>query len=129
MGRLHWIGLGAGGLMLALAGASPGAAQSLSDGDYDRCAVYRGGDFRGYDSVCLERRRAALRHYRNDDGYGRGWRGGFDTDRYTGVYFCPPQANYGRGYARLNGYGTVDSPINGRSCTPRDMSYRGTGYY
>ena len=85
MGRIHWIGLGTSGLMLALAGAWPAAAQSLSDGDYDRCAVYRGGDFRGYDSVCLERRRAALRHYRNDDGYGRGWRGGFDTDRIGGV--------------------------------------------
>jgi hypothetical protein len=125
MGRLHWIGPGAGGLMLALASTSPAAAQSLSRGDYERCAVYRGGDFRGYDSVCLARRRAALRHYDNDGQDRRSSPRSYSS----GVYHCPINANQGRGWQRLNGYGTVDSPVNGRPCVPRPVNYLDNGYY
>lgn len=111
----------------AIAAPCPAAAQALSDGDYERCAVYdHNDDFAGYDSVCLERRRAALRHYRARD-----------RESYSVyVHYCPSWANGGEGYhatwyddGRPPAYaGNFDSTENGRPCVP-NPSYYSRGYY
>ena len=115
-----------------LAGLAPeiANAQELSRGDYEKCAVYdRDGDFAGYDSACLERTRAQIRHYQRSAG-------GSGSSYNSGVYYCPSWANGGRGYNATwysdgrspSYYGTYDSTSNGRPCIP-NPTYQGTGYY
>lgn len=101
--------------------AQPALAQQLGDGDYEICSVYdRNEQFVGYDNVCLELQRAALRQLR-----------GHNRDSYTGSMLCPWQANNGQGYNATfysNGrsaslFGTWDSTWNGRPCVPRGRPF------
>ncbi|WP_339930152.1 hypothetical protein [uncultured Brevundimonas sp.] len=122
-------------LLIGLAIVSPARAQSLGPGDYEICSVDdRNGRFRGYDQVCLESRRAELRHLRQLARRDL-------NDPYSdyGPYYCPATANQGRGWSvgGLNSYGpttpgsgyaTMDWPVNGRLCVPRPVGYLSWGY-
>lgn len=109
--------------------AAPVHAQSLSRGDYALCEVRdRDGRSLGYDSVCLEARRAALRHYAADRGHRRGsYHHPAPVASTPWVYYCPAWANNGHGYIGTAGLrggygsiaGTFDSPLNGNHCVPR----------
>jgi len=128
--RLCVLAVGAVASGLSVGGA-PASAQQLSNGDYQQCSVYdEEGDFAGYDSVCLERKRAQLRRYQEDASAS------YST--YAAVYYCPSWANNGNGYpgtvysyggtVSTDPYGTYDRPVDGVRCIARPVYY-GTGYY
>ncbi len=108
------------GTIALTASAAPAAAQTLTQGDYEQCSVYdRDGDFAGYDSVCLERKRTALlRLQQRQQRYQ-------PAPGYSSVY-CPQWANMGAGYlttwlndGSLPPVSTAyDAPINGKPCVP-----------
>ncbi len=112
----------------AVAIATPAAAQSLSNGDYEQCSVYdREGKFSGYDSVCLERKRTQIARLR--DRQAR-----YNPPATTRSIYCPQSANLGAGYLTTywpNGfppYATAyDAPVNGRPCVPNQV-YISRGY-
>lgn len=125
--------LAAAGFVMAAAAPDEAAAQTLSNGDYELCSVYDGdGDFVGYDSVCLERKRAQLRRYQEKSG---GYSGSYASAGYA-AYSCPYWANNGNGYPGTlysdgrpsTDYGTYDHPVDGVRCIP-NPNYYGTGYY
>ncbi|MFC4349246.1 hypothetical protein ACFO5Q_15445 [Kordiimonas lipolytica] len=121
--------------------AAPASAQYLSDGDYEECSVYDAdGDFVGYSNECLERKRAIIRRYQDDDiGHRHRGRSSRHADtrptipagqRFTPIPTirpCPVWANAGQGYpstmsTSLYGqyvtyFGTFDSMVNGRRCS------------
>lgn len=101
---------------------APSFAQALSNGDYERCAVYRpDGSRAGYSNACLERQRASIRRYSNQ---GQGYAP--VTPAYGAAsYPCPAWANNGRGYNSTTytgsygvQYGNFTSAVNGQPCIP-----------
>lgn len=138
-GLLNYAVMPAAGLLALVFGlcvASPAGAQTLGSGDYEICSVIdRGGDFRGYDRVCLESRRAELRHLRR-----LAWRDRSELPGGYGPHYCPSTANQGRGWSvggvnsygpatpGSSGYTTMDRPVNGRLCVPRPVGYLSYGW-
>ncbi|UAB78234.1 hypothetical protein INR77_00295 [Erythrobacter sp. SCSIO 43205] len=102
---------------------TPAMAQSLSSGDYEQCSVYdRDGDFSGYDSVCLERKRTQISRLRERQSR-------YNPPVPTRSIYCPQIANLGAGYLTTwwsNGglppYASAyDAPVNGRPCVPNQV--------
>ncbi len=115
------------GVLALLLFPVPTVAQTLTNGDFALCEVRgRDGRFIGYDSVCLESRRAALRELQHRRGRSPQRRAPYPV---AAVYYCPTWANNGYGYTstmRFNGgvstsFGTFDSQVNGNFCVPRPV--------
>lgn len=124
---MKFIVAGAVAIAGALTLSAPAAAQSLSDGDYEQCAVYDRDDrFKGYDTVCLERKRTAIARQRDRQRYYNP-----PARSYRSAY-CPYSANLGAGYfstywqnGQIPPYATAyDAPINGRPCIPNQIHIR-----
>ena len=105
------------------------SAQSLSSGDYEQCSVYDRNDrFKGYDSVCLQRKRTQLARLK--DRQRR-----YSPPVRARIADCPYTANLGAGYistlwsnGRVPPYASAyDAPVNGRPCIPNQV-YVSPGY-
>ena len=111
--------------LAALTLTDSAGAQSLSSGDYERCAVYRpDGSRAGYSNACLERQRAAIRRYTHSHTGSYGYGPSTPASGHA-AYPCPSWANNGRGYASTTRpgrygvvYGTFNSAVNGQPCIP-----------
>ena len=108
--------------VLAAMPAAPAQAQALSSGDYAQCTIYdRDGRNRGLDSVCLERKRAQIARFQNQQ---RAYSPPVTYNPGSGS--CPLWANGGRGFGyTVNSDGSpppfaaaFDSVTNGRPCMP-----------
>jgi len=107
---------------LAAMPTAPVQAQALSSGDYAQCTVYdREGRSRGFDSVCLERKRAQIARFQSQQrAYSP------PVAFNPGSVSCPLWANGGRGfsYTEYSDGSTppfaaaFDSVTNGRPCMP-----------
>ncbi|AUX68186.1 hypothetical protein CHX26_00465 [Porphyrobacter sp. HT-58-2] len=104
--------------------AAPAAAQALSSGDFAQCTVYdRDGRNRGLDSVCLERKRAQIARFQNQQNRFNG----APVYNTWGSTPCPTWANGGRGFSytvnsdgSFPGYAAAfDAVQNGRPCMPQ----------
>jgi hypothetical protein len=127
--------IAAAGLAATGAGA-PAPAQSLGQGDYELCSVYRpDGSFAGYNSACLERQRAAIRRFseRRNPGYAQPSRpvhGYGGASHAPAAYPCPSWANNGYGFSSTTGpglnvrYGNFTSSVNGQPCIPSPNIFR-----
>ncbi|MFN3989680.1 MAG: hypothetical protein ACK4IS_05410 [Erythrobacter sp.] len=114
-------------LFAALAAAvpsAPAAAQALSSGDYAQCTVYdRDGRNRGLDSVCLERKRAQISRFQNQQSRFNS----APVPYNYGSTSCPAWANGGRGFSyTVYSDGSAppiaaafDSITDGRPCMPQ----------
>lgn len=126
---MNLLNIPAAAIVAAMALTHPASAQQLSDGDYALCSVYdENDDFVGYDSVCLERKRAQLRRYQQQQA-------GSGAYADNGVYYCPSWANGGYGYSATlysdgtsSSYGPFDRPTDGVPCIAHP-NYIGSGYY
>lgn len=103
--------------------SAPAAAQALSSGDFAQCTVYdREGRNRGLDTVCLERKRAQIARFQNQQNR---FNGGAAPYAHTSGS-CPLWANGGRGFGyTVNSDGSpppiaaaFDAVMNGRPCMP-----------
>jgi hypothetical protein len=114
--------------VLAFSPVPPATAQSLTDGDFEQCSVHdREGKFKGYDSVCLERKRLALARLRERQSR---FEPALPVRRSSAL--CPYNANLGAGFLTTwwqNGQVppfavAYDAPVNGRPCIPNQIYIR-----
>lgn len=126
--RSAWI-LAAGVCAASLSLPTTASAQTLSSGDYEQCSVYDRNDrFKGYDSVCLQRKRNQLSRLRDRQR-------SYSPPVQASSAYCPQTANLGAGYistwwsnGRVPPYAAAyDRPVDGRPCIPNQV-YISPGY-